>query len=1431
MESQKSSGRNGEDRELEDFLEWLKGQKSLSEATRVLSEVSRIKLGRKALERIQDGRRWDRDGRFRRAWLAHPDSGPSEPAHARGDAEDAPTAAQKALDGKMSRNGVAQPDATSGGDGGQESGDSADDTDEFLPEGMPLEEMIDVIDARRDDGSGGGEIETDGDDSGDSEWDRQRVLQATTVEEIAAAAGAPVLAEVTDLGMEDARACGLMKRDGWSPTDRERTPPELHGDGPILLHLGEDVSYADEGARRLAFAPANEWEEDGPYCAQQMRYGVSMDTRQRRYAVESHHDRPAFIGYRRSDWAPEAPYVDGNHFFGSGGFQREDGTWMPSRAEALAYLYHLRAIERAFRDTAGSGDSPYLLTVRKTLLELEYMLLSGEYRMSFHHHGVGRSVDDSARSAERRRLEAEIPELERRIRQERRRIGLGRSLRSILTAPVRAARRIHRRARPEPAGDLSGQPVEETVSGESEWRALDPTWERRDRTLWYEAGTGPLSPDSSGEGDMLPVPGARFVPTGPEESLLRVRPPRAGEFGLSGFRSVLDSLGEGHVVSLEIVGGGETELLVRTVHPDRVVSSLELHYPGVQFERVAPEDDPLRLREGEAGWRRILRPRGPEYLPFRVPDERDELTTADPLLDVIGAVDQELHGGERLLSRMVLRQKPHDWSEKWRARALSGPGSENAQAAERERQQARDGDARTGAGGASSGSESGGGADPFGDPLFLVVLAIVGLGAMAALGVWFDSVVASVGMFTIIAYAAAGITITGLLGFLAWRVGAVGAVVRFFRPAPQVYHDPDQVAVRISGGAYEFEVQLIAVLGERSEHVRADRLLEPVVNAYRSFDAPLGARFAAEGLRQLLDPDRHAGLSWWRRRRADVLGPEALVFGASSRGRGIFTGRPQGGIVGVREAAVFWHLPGGSVELPSVRRVQSRRLRPPASAMAGGALVGVAHDAVGGQRPVYFPPEMQDRHKFLVARTRMGKSTLMCHIGGESMAAKARGENEDALVVIDPHADLVRDLLRRVPEELVDRVVLLDLDDEDRAVGINVLDTRVFQERDKAVQAVIEVAQGIDETWGTRMDSILTYVLRSLYEANRTLPADRQLTMLDGSLMLSDPNFRDAVLDRVKDELVIDWWRAAHGGWSQDYSKDAIAPVLTRLSRFAGSEVARAILGQRRCTLDLREVIRRGDVLLVNTNQGAVGRDVSALIGVSVLKLIDTLITEQGTIADADRRRRVSVIVDEIHTLSGANFSEILSQIGKRGGILTVATQSLASLDILGETMREDVLANSAVLITFQTNALDAKRLLPELRSEYLEEADITGLPVHHCFVRLIGEGEVDPPFTMEVLPPLDGDPRIEEVIKHGTRRYTSFREKVLSDLNASVGERVKHFRAQIRERLRTRGRDERIDLGDLGGGERTRGGRRSSSKGTNGDDFAESPPVRTDSD
>ena len=1452
-----------ESEHLDALVSWVKNQSSRAEAVRILSDASGIQINYKSFSRVVTQRRWDREGLVRAGWLAFSDSAASDTGpDASAEVEVTEDAGPEEPPGDATQRNFSDDEVESaGGDDAGAQIEETTDEDKPLPEGMELEDMVAVIDARREEDSG--EKEGGGWSSAGYEniaWAKQQVAQATTKEEIAAYAAAPALKEVPGLSLENARAAALLKLDGWDPTDPDRKPPGLHGDGPLLLFLGEDVSYEDDGARQLAFAAANEWGEESPYCAQQMRYAVSLDVRQRRYAVESHADRPEFVGYRKADWAPERPYVDSDHFFGSGGFQREDGVWMPSRAEVLAYLYHVRAIERALEGTAAEAEnSPYLLSVRKTRMELEYMLLGDEYGMSLHYYRVGVTMRHSTRDSERKDLESEIVDLERRIRQSRRRLAVRRAVRATSSGLVAGVRQLLPRAKrqgcsatdladPEYAGqdpktgppvqvqqepyqtvlvtaadavslgaqtelvDVSEtQDVENPVMGETEWQVLDPSWDRRDRTRWYEAGAGPLSAEAAAEADMLPAPGAPFVSDGPQESLLRIRPPRVGEFGVVGLESLLASLGEGHTLSLEVVGGGgEVELMVRTVHPGRVVDSMLLHFPGVQIERIMPEDDPLRLRDGEVAWRRILRPQGPEFLPLSVFDEGAEFASADPFLDVIGTVGQDLQEGERVGSRVVLRQKPHGWSEKWRLRALTGPGSENVQRMERERQEARN--ARAESEGTATGSgEDGAVSSLLGDPKSLLLVALVVLGIAGSIGTWVDSLLDSASRLEVIAYAVAGVAAAGLMGLLAWRLGAVDALMKRWKPDTSVYYDPEQVSIRISGGAYEFEVQAIVILGERDHRVRADRVLETVVNCYRGYDAPLGSRFDVEEGRLLVGSGQVANLPRRQRRKADVLGESLLQFGAESRRSGLMSRRPANGIVGSKEAASFWHLPPGSVEVPLVRRVQSRKLRPPASAVRGGALVGVSSDGDGGQRPVFLSDEVMSSHKFLIARTRMGKSTLMGHIGGEQMAAKARGESEDALIVIDPHAELVRDLLRRVPEELMGRVVLVDLDDEERTVGINLLDTHVFTDRDKAVQAIIEVAKGTWDNWGGRMEAILSSIMMCLYEANQTLSRRGQLTILDGKFMLSDANFRDAVLDRVKDPELVDWWQSAHGGWAREYSQEAVAPVINRLSSFARSKVVRAILGQRRCTVNLGDVIRRGDVLLVNTSQGSVGAEVAALVGVSILKLIDVVVTAQGSNTQEEQNeeeepRRVSLIVDEMHTLQGVDFQGILSQIAKRGGVLTMATQSLASLDLVGETMREDILANTGLIAVFQCNAVDARRLLPELRSEYLDESDITGLPRYQCYVRLIGAEEVETSFTTEGLPPLQGDPRIERAQKYGTRRYARVSEQVLEELNAATEERVKNFRAQIRERRETRSRDERVDLRRYGRGRRGRG-------------------------
>ena len=266
--------------------------------------------------------------------------------------------------------------------------------------------------------------------------------------------------------------------------------------------------------------------------------------------------------------------------------------------------------------------------------------------------------------------------------------------------------------------------------------------------------------------------------------------------------------------------------------------------------------------------------------------------------------------------------------------------------------------------------------------------------------------------------------------------------------------------------------------------------------------------------------------------------------------------------------------------------------------------------------------------------------------------------------------------------------------------------------------------------------------LRLLHNEHPETDEGSQHTILDGLKLLSDRKFRDGVLKRIEDPYLLEWWGRDFGGWHQQYRAEALAPVQTRLSYYASSKRARAILGQRRSTIDLRDTILGGGILLVSTAQGAVGRDVSALVGASLLNLVDSVIREQESVS-LGQRRGALVVVDEMQSMPGVDYESMLSELGKFGASFVLATQSLAKLDDLSRTMRDTLLANVGCLAVFQVAGSDARQLVWELGKERVTEDDITSLPVHHCYVRATVGIERMPAFSMMVRKPEDGDPAV----------------------------------------------------------------------------------------
>ncbi len=596
-----------------------------------------------------------------------------------------------------------------------------------------------------------------------------------------------------------------------------------------------------------------------------------------------------------------------------------------------------------------------------------------------------------------------------------------------------------------------------------------------------------------------------------------------------------------------------------------------------------------------------------------------------------------------------------------------------------------------------------------------ITMAVLGIGALAALKgyLWVQD-----GEIWKAALLGTGAALGLAAGGWAWH--------RWKKAGSRV-EDPLLIREKVSRIAFDAELQVVAVVPADTGPERANELLGTVAAAYRHFDNPAGARFKVG--------------------RAKPVAPAPDMLHPS--GPGLFGGRS---VLGVREAACLWHPPGAGDETPLVERSGARALSPSARGVRGGALVG--DTTAGAKREIRFPDDLLRRHHLYVARTRMGKSTLMHHLVTHKMREKAEGRDPDAIVVVDPHTDLVAGLLEHVPQELVGRVRLIDLSDETRSPGINLLDTRVFADRDRTADSVVRVAKGLWEQWGPRMQSILEQTVKTLHEANEQVEAERQYTILDGLKLLSDDPFRKDVLKKVSDPYLLEWWARDFGKWGHQYKAEALAPVQTRLSYYASSKRARAILGQRRSTIDLRKVVHDGGVLFVSTSQGTVGRDVAALVGASLLNLVDAVIREQGRLP-LNRRRGALVVVDEMQSMPGVDYESMLSELGKFGASFILATQSLAKLDDLSLTMRDTILANVGCLAVFQVAGSDARTLVWELGKDRVTEDDIVSLPVHHCYVRATVGKERMPAFSMEVRKPEEGDPAVAARIRKAASAYT----------------------------------------------------------------------------
>ena len=797
---------------------------------------------------------------------------------------------------------------------------------------------------------------------------------------------------------------------------------------------------------------------------------------------------------------------------------------------------------------------------------------------------------------------------------------------------------------------------------------------------------------------------------------------------LSVVRSFLQSLDHGDTASLEIaVMDGEVVLMLRSRWRSEVRQRLISQYDGYDLWQIRSDMDPMFPETGEQTWtlnigrdldltHKLASPAWP--------------TTDDALVGVIGAMSQA-RPGERVICRIVIRKTDPEalLRNAGKGRSQHGVGS-------LVRDVLLDGRmvlALTGAGALALGK-----ANPeLVDALRLYVVHQDSSGLQALAGATLP--------WGVPALLGAG---AAFLGFRKWTSsrGSGGATFDF--------SDPARVADRYSLGCFDAQVQIHAILPDNPNgEMRAGNLLPRVAGAYR----PLmpGGWLSRVNLRKRVTRACPSDLlslpgdrRWWQERYLKDVTP-----------------------IGPDEAALLNH-PLHPRDDPTDRmeRRQHRLLASRHDAVSHGAPYGIT---TGDRSPrlAHISEDTRRGHMIALGATRQGKSTFILHNIIHEMRRKARGLDSAAIVVVDPHTQMVKDLMERVPYGIRDRVRLLDLADKEGMPGINVLDVRTFPDRDRTCSDISKVAKGLwPDEWGPRMQELFENAYKALHEANsRPGRSEAQYTLLDAALILQHEAFRREVLPLVSDKTIKDWWREFDLMSDRD-RRERTSALRSRIAFFAQSERARAIFGQSSTTFDFAKMIADGDVVLISTAQGSVGHDVAALVGGALLNVVNRVVVSQEGLPP-DQLQRVMLAIDELQSIPGVDYSAMGGETAKYGCSLLLATQSLAKLDDLEPPMSETILGNMGAVCAFRTSPTDARPLVIELGSG-LDYQDLTSIDPYNAFVRVTSNGRRYPAYSVKMLPLVRGSARMAAYVRRSNRRYTT----PIADVERLIDARVSRY-------------------------------------------------------
>ncbi|RJL31894.1 type IV secretory system conjugative DNA transfer family protein [Bailinhaonella thermotolerans] len=421
----------------------------------------------------------------------------------------------------------------------------------------------------------------------------------------------------------------------------------------------------------------------------------------------------------------------------------------------------------------------------------------------------------------------------------------------------------------------------------------------------------------------------------------------------------------------------------------------------------------------------------------------------------------------------------------------------------------------------------------------------------------------------------------------------------------------------------------------------------------------------------------------------------------------------RGQLMSVAELAALAHIPTDGA-VPGLRRAGANSVPPSPQIAYGGAWAKPFGEADAGHaRPVALRVADSFHHVHVLGPNGTGKSTLLAHMILSDVLA-GRGT-----AVIDAKGDLITDLLGLIPEEVADRVVLIDPDDRHPRPALNVLQG---DDRDMAADNLVGIFHQIyRDFWGPRTDDILRGCCLTLARADGTLA--------DVPRLLTDRLYRHRLTSGLGDPLLRGFW-----SWYEHLTPEAQAhvtgPIMNKLRAFLLRPFVRDVLGSARSTFNVGDILD-GGLLLVRLPKGVLGDESARLLGSLVLAQVWQAAAARARLGR--HRAPAAVYVDECQnflTLPHA-LSDMLAEARAYRVSLTLAHQHLAQLP---RDLRQALSSDARNKIYFSLSPEDAGAVERHF-APHLTAHDLANLGAYQAAARLVVHAADAPPFTLRTQP------------------------------------------------------------------------------------------------